>query len=232
MNAAPTGNDPVISIAEKDARVLSLIGHRLVEWDHTVPARIVAGEQAIACYSILPMDVMAVVATPAEVSASAVGRDPVVSLHTFISGIDQGLESGDDISFNMDGLPEVAAPIQPGLSLQQLPPKEGWQMPIHGVASDVMPQVHEAVQEFQVRTQGASANTAAAVAEEIWSRPAWAGLPTRVLHAARRLRMITDEPLRITASTCGPWKRLSTPRGQLFVYTPGIEARLGLHVVR
>lgn len=232
MNPSPAASAPVVSITPQDARMLSLIGHRLIEWEHGVASRIVIGEQALASYTILPMEVMAVIATPADVSPSAVGRDPIVPLYSFIAGIDSGLEGGGDVSFNVDSLPEVAAPIQPGLSLQQLPPKDGWQMPIHGVASDVMPQVNDAVHEFQQRTQGASATAASAIAEEIWSRPAWAGLPVRVLHAARRLRMITDEPLRITASTCGPWKRLATPRGQLLVYTPGIEARLGLHVVR
>lgn len=212
--------------------MLALIGARQVDWEPAAAARIVASEGAIACYSVLPMDVMAVVATPAQVAKSAVGLESTVALSSFISGIESALDAGAEITFDMAALPEVAAPVGSGLSLHHLPPKDGWQMPIHGLSRDVMPQVAEAVREFQMRTPGMSAQASAQVAEEIWSRPAWAGLPVRVLHAARRLRMINDEPLRITASTCGPWKRLSTPRGQIFMYTPGIEARLGLHVVR
>ena len=105
-------------------------------------------------------------------------------------------------------------------------------MPIHGVSSDITPMIEAAVTEFRQRTAGMTERQAAPIAEEIWSRTAWAGLPMRTLHAARRLRLLTDEPLRITAATSGPWKRLSTPRGQLFTYSAGIEARLGLHVVR
>lgn len=232
MNSGPSDEAPIVSLEESEARLLALIGARQVEWEPAAAARLVVSENAIAVYTILPMDVMAVIAAPAEVAQSAVGLSPTVSLASFVAGIESALNQGAEVAFNMSSLPEVTAPVNPGLSLHQLPPKDGWQMPIHGVSRDVMPQVKEAVQEFQLRTPGMSARASAQVAEEIWARPAWAGLPVRVLHAARRLRMITDEPLRITASTCGPWKRLSTPRGQILMYTPGIEARLGLHVVR
>lgn len=232
MNSGPSDEAPIVSLKESEARLLALVGARQVEWEPAAAARLVVSENAIAVYTILPMDVMAVIAAPAEVGQSAVGLSPTVSLASFVAGIESALNQGAEVAFNMSSLPEVTAPVNPGLSLHQLPPKDGWQMPIHGVSQDVMPQVKEAVQEFQLRTPGMSARASAQVAEEIWARPAWAGLPVRVLHAARRLRMITDEPLRITASTCGPWKRLSTPRGQILMYTPGIEARLGLHVVR
>jgi hypothetical protein len=210
---------------------LALVGRRQVDWDPATAARIVIAPGALACYSVLPMDVLCVLATPAHVGAQAVGEDITVPLRNFVAGLEEGLASGDDIGFDVTELPRATPPINPGVSLRQLPPRDGWQMPIHGVSSDVMPQVREAVEEFRQRSAGLPARQSAAVAEEIWSRGAWAGLPLRVLHAARRLRMITDEPLRITASTCGPWKRLSTPRGQLFSYTAGIEARLGLSVV-
>lgn len=231
MNATPDSSSNV-TLDENDARLLALVGRRQIEWDPGAAARIVAAESAIACYTILPMDVMAVLATPARVDSGAIDRSPIVSFASFVIGLESALQGQSDVTFDMSTFPEVAAPVRPGLSLHELPPKDGWQMPIHGISRDVMPQVHEAVQEFSNRTPGMSARAAAEVAEEIWSRPAWAGLPVRVLHAARRLRMITEEPLRITASTCGPWKRLSTPRGQILTYTPGIEARLGLRVVR
>jgi len=190
------------------------------------------GRNALACYSILPMDVMCMIAVPATLSDEAVNTSVTVSLSSFVTGLQNGLAQGGDLQFDLDALPTVTPQIGHGLTLAQLPPQDGWQMPIHGVSSDVMPAVKDAIEEFQQRTVGMSERLAAPIAEEIWSRATWAGLPMRTLHAARRLRLLTDEPLRITASTNGPWKRLSTPRGQLFTYSAGIEARLGLHVVR
>lgn len=231
MDAPTVGVGGQVALAERDARMLALVGRRQVEWDPVTAARIVVAERALACFSILPMEVMCMLATPARVQPEAVGADVTTSLGAFVSGLEAGIAAGGEIAFDTDSLPRVNAPIDPGMSLHQLPPKEGWQMPIHGISSDVVPQVRDAVEEFRLRSAGATARQANAIAEEIWSRTAWAGLPLRVLHAARRLRMITDEPLRITASTCGPWKRLSTPRGQLLAYSAGIEARLGLRVV-
>jgi len=221
----------VVTLAEQDARMLALVGRRQVDWEPGSAARIVLTANALACYSILPMDVMCVLATPAKVTEQAVGQDVTVSLQAFVSGLESGVDSGQPLEFDISTLPRVKPPIEPGVTLHQLPPKDGWQMPIHGISSDVVPQVREATQEFRARSAGLSSARSTELAEEIWSRTAWAGLPMRVLHAARRLRMITDEPLRITASTCGPWKRLATPRGQLLSYSAGIEARLGLRVV-
>ena len=231
MNSATTHVGASITVTERDARMLALVGRRQVEWDPATAVRIVVAESAIASFSILPMEVMCVLATPARVQTEAVGADVTTSMDTFVSGLEMGIAAGGDIQFDTSSLPQVSAPIDPGMSLHQLPPKDGWQMPIHGISSDVVPQVRDAVEEFRQRSAGVPARQAEAIADEIWSRTAWAGLPLRVLHAARRLRMITDEPLRITASTCGPWKRLSTPRGQLLSYSAGIEARLGLRVV-
>jgi hypothetical protein len=220
-----------VTVAESEARVLSLIGRRLLEWEPLTAARIHVGERAMVLYSVLPMDVMCAFAVPAEVSAEAVDDDVTTSLASMLTGFQDALASGNPVRFDVATLPIVSAPVGQGLTLASLPPRDGWQMPIHGVSSDITPSIREAVEEFRERTAGMSERQATNVADEIWSRTAWAGLPMRVLHAARRLRLLTDEPLRVTAATCGPWKRLSTPRGQIFSYTAGIEARLGLRVV-
>ncbi len=221
----------MVTVGEQEARILSLVGSRLTEWEPTMAARITIGERALVVYTVLPMHVMCALAVPAEVSLEAVGDDVTASLSSFVSGISGAVASGNQACFDVTTLPRVAASVGQGLTLASLPPADGWQMPIHGVSSDITPQIREAVHEFRERTQGMSERQAANIAEEIWSRSAWAGLPMRVLHAARRLRLLTDEPLRVTAATCGPWKRLSTPRGQVFSYAAGIEARLGLRVV-
>lgn len=232
MDTAHVPAPRLITLAEPDARVLALVGRRQVEWDPIAAVRIVVGRNAIACYVVLPMDVMSMIAVPAQVSDEAVNAAANVSLSSFVTGLEDALDKNEVICFDIDSLPTVSATVGQGLTLAQLPPHDGWQMPINGVSSDVTPLVKDAVEEFRQRTVGMSERQAAPIAEEIWSRSAWAGLPMRTLHAARRLRLLTDEPLRVTASTSGPWKRLSTPRGQLFTYSAGIEARLGLHVVR
>ena len=232
MDTAHVPAPRIVSLAERDARILALVGRRQIEWDPISSVRLTIGRNAMACYVVLPMDVMCMVAIPAHVAPSAVDATEVVSLSSFVTGLEEALNRGETVAFDLDALPVVTASVGQGLTLAQLPPREGWQMPIHGVSSDVMPVVQEAIEEFRQRTAGMTERQAAPIAEEIWSRSAWSGLPMRTLHAARRLRLLTDEPLRITASTCGPWKRLSTPRGQLFTYSAGIEARLGLHVVR
>ena len=232
MDTARIPDPRLISLNERDARVLTLVGRRQIEWDPIAAVRITVGRSAIACYVVLPMDVLCMLAVPAEVSPDAVDAEATVSLSSFVTGLEEALAANTEITFDMNSLPTVTAPVGQGLTLAQLPPRDGWQMPIHGVSSDITPLVKDAIKEFRQRTAGMSERQAATIADEIWSRSAWAGLPMRTLHAARRLRLLTDEPLRVTASTCGAWKRLSTPRGQLFTYAAGIEARLGLHLVR
>ncbi len=232
MDTARIPDPRLISLNQRDARVLALVGRRQIEWDPIAAVRISVSRSAIACYVVLPMDVLCMLAVPAEVSPDAVGAEATVSLSSFVTELEEALVAEADIRFDIDSLPTVTAPVGQGLTLAQLPPRDGWQMPIHGVSSDITPLVKNAIEEFRQRTAGMSERQAAPIAEEIWSRSSWAGLPLRTLHAARRLRLLTDEPLRVTASTCGAWKRLSTPRGQLFTYSAGIEARLGLHLVR
>lgn len=220
-----------ILLNEREARVLSLVGTRLTEWDSGMTARVIVADSALAVYAVLPMDVMVALAVPAQVDEDAIGDDVTTSLATFVRGVSEAVAANQSVRFDTSSLPQLTASVGQGLTLASLPPGDGWQMPIHGVSSDITPQIREAIDEFRERTKGMPEYQAAPVAEEIWSRAAWAGLPMRVLHAARRLRLMTDEPLRVTAATCGPWKRLSTPRGQVFSYTAGIEARLGLRVV-
>jgi hypothetical protein len=71
-----------------------------------------------------------------------------------------------------------------------------------------------------------------ALAESIWERHAFGGLPMRALHAARRLGFLTDDASRVTASTCTGWKRLTTVRGQVFVRAAVPTQRPDLSVVR
>ena len=111
-----------------------------------------------------------------------------------------------------------------------LPPAEGWQLPIHGVCGDIIPGVDAAIAEY--RRRAASVVDPQALAEQIWERPSFGGLPLRVLHAARRLGFVTDDGSRMTACTMTGWKRLTTVRGQVFVRTQTPTQRPDLSVVR
>lgn len=209
-------------LGDAERRVLTVLGKRQVEWDSQLAARVISRDGALGVFTAPPMDVLAFLAIPAEVEESV---DVTVSLSALVAAAEA---SGD---IDLAALPPVQAPFTSGASLVHLPPAEGWQMPIPAVASDVLPAVDEALAEFRARSVGLGPRGQQTVAEEIWSRTAWAGLPLRVLHAGYRLRFLARERMRITAATNGPWRRLSTPRGQVFSYVAGIQAQLSLHAV-
>jgi hypothetical protein len=94
----------------------------------------------------------------------------------------------------------------------------------------VITEVDAAVAEF--RRRAPSVVDPQALAEQIWERPSFGGLPLRVLHAARRLGFLTDDASRVTACTMTGWKRLTTVRGQVFVRTHTPTQRPDLSVVR
>ncbi len=211
-----------VRLGDAERRVLALLGRRQVEWDARLAARIVSRDGALGIFTAPPMDVLAFLAVPAEVTEPL---DVTVSMAALVAAA----EASSDI--DLASLPVVQAPFTSGVSLAHLPPADGWQMPIPAVASDVLPAVDEAMTEFRARSAGLGPRAQQTVAEEIWSRTAWAGLPLRVLHAGYRLRFLSRERMRIAAATNGPWRRLSTPRGQVFSYVAGIQAQLSLHAV-
>lgn len=223
MSTSISTPTPTIHLGERERSLLTALGTAQLSWDPRLLVRIVTTPTAVGFYTTPPLDVMTFVAVPAVVDEPA---DTVVLMSSLLTMI-----QSDPDGFAPAELTEITPPASAGASLLHLPPSEGWQMPIHAVASDIFPIVDDAVKEFSRRTQGAPALLQEQVAEEIWSRNAWAGLPMRSLHAAVRLRFMGREPQRISASTCGPWKRLSTPRGQVFTYATGQQARFGLYSV-
>ncbi len=214
--------ETMVRLGDAERRVLTALGRRQVEWDARMPARVISRDGALGIFTAPPMDVLAFLAVPAEVGDSL---DVTISL----AGLVAAAETSGEI--DLAELAPVQVPFSSGVSLVHLPPAAGWQMPIPAVASDVLPAVDEALVEFRSRSVGLGPRGQQTVAEDIWSRPAWAGLPLRVLHAGYRLRFLAREPMRITAATNGPWRRLSTPRGQVFSYVAGIQAQLSLHAV-
>ncbi len=209
-----------LALPAHEGRLLAAHLDRLAAWDPSGHVRVVARAGAVGVYAAPPMRVVSFVALPLR---SPVTEDIDVSAR--ISDVSAGLDSTSGATDLR--LPEPAVG-SPGLAL--LPPAEGWQLPIHGVSGDVVPEVDAAVAEF--RRRASSVVDQQALAEQIWERPSFGGLPLRVLHAARRLGFLTDDASRVTACTMTGWKRLTTVRGQVFVRTHTPTQRPDLSVVR
>ena len=166
VTLGPTELRSIISILEKQ-----------IEWNPNIAVRVVTSPNAVAFYSAIPLNLRAFIAMPAKMGAGqpcdliVTGRD-VVALLSNSSGV-----------IELDPLAQIVG--VESASLSELPPSQGWQIPMHAMASDVIPVVNEAVTEFDRRSVGLGERGKADLAEEIWNRPAW--------------------------------KRLSTPRGQVFV---------------
>lgn len=218
-----------IRLAEAEARFLEGFCRRQLRWDPALPARVVTSGRAVGVFTCPPMGVLALLAVPTvEPVDAADAVDALVPLQQLADLVRDEGQSG----MSPSGLPRALVPIASAPSLQHLPPAEGWQLPIFAVAGDLVPMVDEATAEFEARSAGLPPRAQETVAEEIWERPGFGGLPLRALHAARRLGMMANDRARVSAATCGPWKRLSTGRGQVFIYASGPAARLALHVVR
>lgn len=181
-------------------------------WDPQAQVRLVARARAVGIYGTTPMDVISFVVLPTVEPADG---DVVVAAKDVVA---TSVGSGVEIALP-DGL--VAAP-----ALSVLPSSDGWHLPIAAVSGDLVPLVDEAVAEFRRRAPG-TGNTQL-LAQEIWDRPAFGGLPMRALHAARRLGFLADDSSRVAASTSTGWKRLTTVRGQIFVRTvpPGPSLKI------
>ena len=213
-----------VTIGSTELRTLISILEKQIEWNPSIAVRVVTSPSAVAFYAAIPLNLHAFIAMPAKIGTGTpcdvvtTGRE-VVTLLSNSSGL-----------IDLDSLEPLVG--VDGASLSDLPPSTGWQIPIHAVASDVISIINDAVSEFDRRSVGLGERGKGDLAEEIWNRPGWGGLPIKVLYAAQRLNLIWDEPIKISAATCGPWKRLSTPRGQVFLHTAEPSARNRMRLVK
>jgi hypothetical protein len=209
-----------LDLPEHEGRLLAAHLDRLAAWDPAGHVRVVARGGAVGVYAAPPMRVISFVALPLRVPAV-----DDIDVSARIADVRTGLRTESGVTDLL--LPEPAVG-SPGLAM--LPPSEGWQLPIHGVSGDVVPGVDAAVAEF--RRRASSVVDPQVLAEQIWERPSFGGLPLRVLHAARRLGFLTDDASRVTACTMTGWKRLTTVRGQVFVRTQAPTQRPDLSLVQ
>lgn len=209
-----------LALPEHEGRLLSAHLDRLASWDPSGHVRVIARANAVGVYAAPPMRVISFVALPLRESVA-----DEIDVSARIVDVRAGLATTPGVAEWR--LPEPAVG-SPGLAL--LPPAEGWQLPIHGVSGDVVPDVDAAVEEF--RRRASAVVDPQALAEQIWERSSFGGLPLRVLHAARRLGFLTADASRVTACTMTGWKRLTTVRGQVFVRTHTPTQRPDLSLVR
>ncbi|MDQ5974365.1 MAG: hypothetical protein QG661_1574 [Actinomycetota bacterium] len=211
------------TLAEPEARALEGFCRRQLRWDSRMPARVVTTPTALGVFTAPPLGVLAFAAVP--VTDVEEPTDILVQL----AGLADALR---EPPLDLGALTRAIVPPGPAPSLSHLPPAEGWQIPMHAVSGDLVPVVEAASREFATRSSGRTPSEQEEIAEEIWRRPSFGGLPLRSLHAARQLGMLTGDMARVSVATCGQWKRLSTVRGQVFSYATGPAARLALRVVR
>ena len=218
--AAPTG---AILLGERETRLLDAHLQRHRRWNDAAHVRVVIsgadGSARIGVYAAPPMGVISYVQLPLASSLVTSADSTVTARDIAFEPQGQGLTSL---------LLPVSGPGKPELAV--MPPTDGWHLPIHGVAGDVMPAVEAAIAEFKSRS--VSAVDADALAEEIWARTVFGGVTMRMLHTARLLGMLGADSARIAASTRTGWKRLTTLRGQIYQRVPGALDRPNLTVVR
>lgn len=204
--------DAIVHLSMDECRTLSAYGRRQLSWDPHLAVRLVTTGTSLGLYTAPPMQVLALVSVPAEFETTN-HMDRTVLLASFVGALDRCGARGEPLDTTSLGEVELARAV----GVAELPPTDGWQIPMHAVAGDLCVQVDQAVREFGLRTSGQTQALAQQIAEEIWSRPTWGALPLRVLHAARRLGMLNPDSSRVSCASNGLWKRLSTNRGQVFV---------------
>ena len=214
-----------IRLASPDARALEAFCRGQLKWDATLPTRVLTTSRALGVFTAPPLGVLVFVAVPAD------GLEEPVDTTVSLAALADALRDHPD-DLRLDGLTRAVIPPAPAPSLNHLPPTDGWQLPIGAMSGDLVPLVEAATREFSGRAAGSPPRQQQEVAEEIWSRPGFGGLPIRALHAARQLGMLPADASRVAAATSGQWRRLSTSRGQVFSYASGPAARLALQLVR
>lgn len=213
-----------IELGATERRTLVGLIEKQIEWKPALVLRVVTSPSAVGFYSALPLDIHVFIAMPATIAGTA-PFDRIVHASSLLNL----LMNDQSPKIDLNALEAVESLA--GTSLVEMPPTNGWQIPMTALASDIVPIVNEAAEEFDRRSKGLGERGMSDLADEIWERPGWAGLPVRMLHAAVRLQLLWNEPVKVSAATCGPWKRLSTPRGQVFAYATGPAARTGLRIV-
>lgn len=204
----------ILVLKADDRRALAAYCRRQVAWLPAGSARLVVSGGSVGIFTTPPWDVMVFAAVPlAEPIAGVV--DEYVSLVALADVLEA------DAPVNIDDLPRAPVSASKGITLLDLPPREGWQVPMNGLSGDLAAKVAEGLAAVQQRTAVFGPRDTDLEVRRWWAEPGWSGLSMGVLFAAYQLGMLPNDRSRVSASTCGPWKRFSTSRGQVFSFGTG-----------
>ncbi len=128
-----------ILLNEREAQVLSLVGTRLTEWDSGMTARVIVGDSALAVYAVLPMDVMVALRCRRRWTRTLSATTSQPRWRRSFRGVSDAVAANQPVRFDTASLLPQLTRVGNGLTLASLPPADGWQMPIHGVSSDITP---------------------------------------------------------------------------------------------
>jgi len=217
------GGGIVLDLGADEIVYLSRVLDRLLAWDGRAAVRLETRESHLAVYLAPPTETLVVVAVPMRAPVEAGDFDITVSANRLKTALDDA--RGGVI---------VPSPVPGNPTLALLPPKTGWLRFEAGLAGDVRRVVDAAVLEFRTRTSPLSGgmDDPETAGEDIWARKSWGALPVRALHTASLFGMLNHDRAQVASYTNGPWKRLSTPAGQVIVRGNDGLARLSLAVVR
>jgi len=218
-----------VELAKEDRVHLSGVLGRAVRWNDATVVRLVTTDRALGVFFEAPMAVLTFVALPlAQAPAQPVDR--VVSAHRLRDCL-------GDMAVAAPGVASVSLPDERDMpaSLAVIPNRDGWIAAEKATASEVSDAVEAALTEYDTQ-MGLLAQANDQAREEFlddwWERPVWGGLPTKALHVARSLGMLSHPGARVESATRAGWKRFVSPAGQVFVAPPQAYKGIALTVVR
>ncbi len=210
-----------LTLGADEARALAAFCNRNVDWAPTGAARVVLAGSALGVFTVTPWEVMAFMAVPvAQVPEEPV--DLVVSVLALANALS---EPG---ALDLASLATARVTPGSGITLLDLPPREGWQMPMHALAGDLSAKVEAGYQEVQTRAAVFGPRDTDLEVRRWWATTGWSGISMGALFAAQQLGMLPKDQSKVAAATNGPWKRLSTGRGQVFTYATGPASEINL----
>ena len=216
MTAAP------VQVGRLDAALLRGYVDRLLSWDRRAVVRIVGSGSDLSVFGAPSSGILTELRlTMTVVDEGAFDQFAAAASLRHAIGID-----APAVIVDLTRVPMVHG----AHLLGQLPPAEGWQLPIAAVAGDLLPLLDAAAAEYRRRGAPLGSLEQQHLSDEIWGEIAWAGLPLRVLHIGRLLGFLGPNSARVSAATCGPWKRFTAMRGRVYSRTRGLHP--GLHLVR
>ena len=213
-----------ITLGEHESRALAAFCSRNAGWSPAGAARLVIAGSSVGVFVTPPWDVMAFAAVPADT-----GSDEPIDVIVSLPALTQMLT--DTGVIDVDALPTVQVTPAQGVTLLDLPPRDGWQLPIHGISGDIAGLVEAGHDEVKARTATLAPRDTDLEIRRWWASPGWSGLTMGVLFAAHQLGMLPKDRSKVAAATSGPWKRLSTSRGQVFSFASGPASSVNLALI-